>query len=115
MSDETIKDFSDYTNRAMFFAEYMSDSYPYFGLVEEVGEFMGLFAKAHRGDDMVERFGSEEAVSDYVKKELGDILWMLTAVTEDMGYSLEEIATLNVNKLQDRANRGVIKGSGDNR
>lgn len=115
MNNETIKDFSDYTDRAMFFAEYKSDSYPYFGLVEEVGEFMGLFAKAHRGDNMAERYGSEEAVADQVKKELGDILWMLTAVVTDMGYSLEEIATANVEKLQDRANRGVIKGSGDDR
>lgn len=113
--EQMIETFDEYTNRALFFAIYKSPSYPYFGLVEEVGEFCGMFAKAHRGDDLAERFGSEELAEEAVKKELGDILWMLTAVINDMGWSLEEIATLNVEKLQDRANRNMLQGSGDNR
>ncbi len=115
MNEDTITGFNDYSQRAKFFAIYKGDSYPFFGLVEEVGEFMGLFAKAHRGDDMVARFGSEDAVQEAVVKELGDVLWMLSAVCHEMGTSLEEIANTNIEKLQDRATRGVIKGTGDNR
>jgi NTP pyrophosphatase (non-canonical NTP hydrolase) len=64
---------------------------------------------------MVERFGSEDAVQEAVVKELGDILWMLNAVCYEMGTSLEEIANTNIAKLQDRALRNVIKGTGDDR
>jgi len=32
-----------------------------------------------------------------------------------LGLSLQEIAELNIAKLVDRKNRGVLQGSGDNR
>jgi NTP pyrophosphatase (non-canonical NTP hydrolase) len=50
-----------------------------------------------------------------MKKELGDVLWYLTALAEDFALTLEDIAYTNVNKLESRAQRGVISGSGDNR
>lgn len=48
-------------------------------------------------------------------KELGDCMWMLSALAGDLGYGLGEVAQMNVEKLRDRANRGVIRGSGDQR
>ena len=53
-------------------------------------------------------------VSDIVK-ELGDILWYISEIANNMGLTLEYIASSNIEKLADRANRGVIHGSGDNR
>jgi NTP pyrophosphatase (non-canonical NTP hydrolase) len=50
-----------------------------------------------------------------VAKELGDVLWYIANLAEDLGYDLAEIADMNLEKLADRANRNVIKGSGDNR
>lgn len=50
-----------------------------------------------------------------VKKELGDVLWFVAAICDDMGFSLSEVAELNVSKLADRDSRGVIDGKGDNR
>lgn len=111
----SVMTLEEYETRATFFAEYKSRSYPYFGLMEEVGELMGILAKAHRGDNLVERYGSEDGVEDRILGELGDVLWMLTAVAADLGFSLQEVAEENLEKLQDRADRGVIKGSGDKR
>lgn len=77
------------------------------GLIGEVGEFYGKWAKCLRdgrdwdGEDM--------------KKELGDILWMLTALCHDSGASLSEVAGMNIKKLEGRAKRKTLQGSGDNR
>lgn len=47
--------------------------------------------------------------------ELGDVLWYLSVLAGELGYSLNEVAELNLEKLRDRKARGVIGGSGDNR
>jgi len=50
-----------------------------------------------------------------VAKELGDVLWYLSNLANDIGYNLDEIADINIEKLTSRKNRDKIKGSGDNR
>ena len=84
--------------------------YVLMGLVGEVGEVYSLLAKGIR--DGVE---DEEAFRDKVKKELGDVLWFVAAICEDMDYTMDECAEAVVKKLKDRKERGVLKGSGDNR
>ena len=48
-------------------------------------------------------------------KELGDVLWYVSECCTAMSVSLEYVASTNLQKLTDRANRGKIHGSGDNR
>lgn len=48
-------------------------------------------------------------------KELGDCLWALANLAEDLGYDFDEIATMNIEKLKSRARRGTLSGSGDHR
>jgi len=48
-------------------------------------------------------------------KELGDTLWYLTQSAQALGSTLEEVATLNIAKLDSRASRRAIGGSGDER
>src|SRR5688572_13508257 len=48
-------------------------------------------------------------------KEIGDVLWYLAVFAQDLGYSLEDIAQANLDKLQSRKQRGVLGGKGDNR
>lgn len=50
-----------------------------------------------------------------IGKELGDVLWYLAMLAEELGISLEEVAQGNIDKLISRKERGVIHGSGDNR
>lgn len=107
--------FNDYQVRARTFAEYSQECYPFIALAEEVGEFVSFAAKMARGDDLRRRFGTEESLQRAILKEAGDVLWQLSQCLEEYGLSLQDAAELNLEKLEDRQQRGVIKGSGDDR
>ncbi len=87
------------------------DVYCLLGLGNEVGELQGKIKKIFR--DKGGRIDDHD-VKD-IGLELGDILWYLTQIATGFGLSLEEIMLANLGKLADRAKRGVIGGSGDNR
>lgn len=85
--------------------------YPLLGLSDEVGEVMGKVKKLYRdGDGQMTNYHKFE-----VAKEIGDVLWYLSELTEQLGFSLDFIAKTNLRKLKDREERGVIQGSGDDR
>jgi len=46
---------------------------------------------------------------------LGDVLWYCAVLADDLGYSLQQIAEMNVYKLQARKVMGTIGGDGDDR
>lgn len=50
-----------------------------------------------------------------IKKELGDILWYVSRMCEELGISMNDVAEENIAKLLSRKDRGVIVGSGDDR
>ena len=77
------------------------------GLNGEAGEVGELFKKAIRDGHKVDK--------DNTIKELGDVLWYLSQLAQAVGSSLEEVADVNIDKLQDRKKRDVIGGSGDDR
>lgn len=86
-------------------------TYPALGLANETGEVLGKIKKILRDNDGI--FTDKNLYE--VAKELGDVLWYVAALADDIGYSLEDIAKLNITKLTDRRSRGVIQGDGDNR
>lgn len=105
-------------------------SYMFLNLVGEVGEFASKIAKGIRkrkcqivnfvGDPNIltscthtDSMTPEERLE--ARKELGDILWQLSGVCKVMGWTLEEVAEENLEKLASRKERGVIEGNGDNR
>ena len=107
--------FDEYQKQAKKFAVYESAYYPFFGLTEEVGEFIGLAAKLERGDSIKERFGSLDGLREAAMKEAGDILWQLSQCLEELDLSMQVVAEMNLKKLEDRQQRGVLKGAGSDR
>ena len=85
--------------------------YPVLGLANEAGEVAGKLKKIIRDDGGQL---SPERLDDLVS-ELGDVLWYVTAVADDLGITISDIFHANFVKISDRAKRGVIKGSGDHR
>jgi len=74
------------------------------GLSSEAGEVAGKIKKIIRGD----KVEPEALVS-----ELSDVLWYLTRMCDNLGFSLEDLADYSYNKLEKRKEMDVIKGDGD--
>lgn len=89
----------------------------------EAGEIQGKVSKLIRDNNIIQHDGSTEyqiyglsnEEREPIKKELGDLLWHMSMLAHDLGFSMSEIAQANLDKLEDRRKRGVLGGSGDNR
>lgn len=127
-----------YQKMAMTTCMPSSDNFAYMmlNLVGEVGEFSSKVAKLIR-KDMVkidnnrpvlcfpnpftedhEHMTPQDYDVDYnaeLQKECGDILWQVAGLASCMGWELEDIARMNLDKLASRKQRGKIDGDGDNR
>lgn len=97
-------------------------SYMFLNLVGEVGEFASKVAKAIRkgnaeiSHSKLSRIGDTDILAtqdEELKKEAGDILWQLSGVCSVMGWSLNEVAQMNLDKLAARKKAGTIVGNGD--
>lgn len=85
-------------------------SYSVLGLVGEAGELANKAKKVLRGDGPL-----DADCRAAMAKELGDVLWYVVAVADDLGVDLEDVARANLAKLAKRAATGKIKGDGDDR
>ena len=81
-----------------------------FGIASEVGELSGLFQKNLQGHKIDE---------EHLMKECGDILWMLAELLTTKGYTLDDVARMNIDKLKARypdgfdAEHSIHRGAGD--
>lgn len=81
------------------------------GLANEAGEVAGKLKKVYRDN---QGYFSDKKQED-IAYELGDTLWYLANIAHDLGYTLQSIAVMNIQKLADRKERNKIGGSGDHR
>lgn len=107
---------SDYQRRSRATAIYPDAGdnllYPTLGLCGEAGEVAEKVKKMIRDDGGILKHERRMAMA----KELGDVLWYLTACAHGIGFNLGDILHMNVAKLEDRKERnGTLKGDGDDR
>lgn len=101
----------DYQNRAATTAIYPSEKgieYTALGLASEAGEVASIVSKWIRGD-------KEKINETDIAKELGDVLWFVGMMAHELDIKLSTIATINLDKLLNRQNKGTLQGDGDNR
>lgn len=107
--------FNEYQERARETAVYperFAILYPALKLAGEAGEVaekVGKRLRDHDGNLSDDQFKAE------IAKELGDVLWYISALANDLMLPLGAIAVANLSKLESRKERGVLQGSGDNR
>lgn len=100
-------DYSEMTRRTAVYPIGRELEYLTMGLAGEAGEVANKVKKIIRGD-----FNTPDIE---IAKELGDILWYIDRLCSYFGTDLRTVMQQNMDKLEDRLRRGVIKGSGDNR
>ena len=81
------------------------------GVTGEAGEIAEKVKKLVRNDDGA----ISDEKRDELKSEIGDVLWYLSQLSRVLGLDFSIVAQANIDKLADRAARGVIKSTGDNR
>jgi NTP pyrophosphatase (non-canonical NTP hydrolase) len=71
-------------------------SFPLLGLASEVGSLVNQFKKRLRDGEAHELFAIKAA------DKLGDILWYVANLSEKLGYSLQDIADRNLQRVNER-------------
>mgnify|MGYP000846767983 CR=1 FL=1 len=100
-----VKDYSFYPNKGNNFV------YPALGIAGEGGEVCDKIKKIIRDDNGKMSKDSKR----FIKKELGDVLFYITAEANELNLSLQEIIEANIEKMVGRKKRGTLGGSGDER
>ena len=110
--------FKEYQEEALKTATYKDENQAIvaclLGLTGEAGEVAEKFKKHIRKEGLSLDVFTLGFI-DSVAKEIGDVLWYVAALSHYLGIDLEHIAKLNIKKLNDRKERGVIQSEGDNR
>jgi NTP pyrophosphatase (non-canonical NTP hydrolase) len=104
--DETAKTAVYPKNRS---GDLSAISYCALGLAGEAGEVANKVKKLFRDGDSPEK-------RQAIKKEVGDCLWYVARLLDELGkFPMGEAAQQNIDNLKGRAERGTLHGEGDNR
>lgn len=108
-----LDDFQKACERTAMYPKERALEYVTLGLASEAGELAGKVKKLIRDSPIYPEITQDQR--EALMLEIGDNLWYISMLAKELGYSLEEVAVRNTEKLMDRKHRGVIGGSGDKR
>ena len=78
------------------------------GEAGEVAEKIGKILRDNNG-----KMSDEKRIE--LIKELGDVLWYIANLADELSVSLDDVANINLEKLAQRKANNTLHGSGDNR
>ncbi|MEN9413209.1 MAG: hypothetical protein RLZZ342_296 [Candidatus Parcubacteria bacterium] len=110
-------DFNEYQEKASVTATFTGKQeehqlmYLALGVCGESGEIAEKIKKMIRNDNGI----ITDETRALLKLEIGDVLWYLSQLSRVLGFSFDDAAQANIEKIMDRRARGVIKSSGDTR
>ena len=108
-------EFNEYQKKARLTAIYpdigSNPVYPTLGLTGEAGEVAEKVKKVIRDKKSIFDDESKNAI----KKELGDVLWYVSNLCSELNLNLDDVANINLAKLNSRMKSNKISGSGDDR
>ncbi len=78
------------------------------GEAGEVAEKIGKILRDDKG-----KISDEKRIE--LIKELGDVLWYIANLADELSISLDDVANINLEKLAQRKANNTLHGSGDNR
>ena len=107
----TINEYQEGALRTAIYPESRRIIYPTLGLTGEAGEVADKVKKVIRDNN--DEFSDER--KQQIALELGDVMWYAATLAHDLGYSLDEICQMNLDKLASRMQRNKLHGSGDER
>ena len=70
------------------------------GMVGEIGEIHSIFQKSYQGHDISD---------EHMKKEVGDLLWFIAEFCTALGWELEDVMKMNIEKLKARFPEGFTE------
>lgn len=109
------KQYQKVISETAIFPEEIGLAYCAMGLTGEAGEVSDKIKKLYRDKDFLNSKEISQTDKHAIAKELGDVLWYITALSKLTGYTLEEIMEMNYKKLKLRRSTNTLHGSGDNR
>lgn len=113
-------DLRDYSKKALEVKLYGGDEIsPLFsnlthlclGLGGECGELLEKIKKQIRD----KKCELSEKDKELISKELGDIIWYWSAICDELQLDPNYVLKQNLEKVEDRLKREVLKGNGDER
>lgn len=111
--------FKEYEERTIAVASYKDKGnnlvYALLGLTGEAGEVADKLKKIIRVPEYVPGRALTEEERKALLSEVGDVLWYVASCAFELGSNLEEVAKMNIEKVNGRKERGTTHGSGDTR
>ena len=104
----TLNDYQDRAKRTMMpLSQQQKMLYLALGLNGEAGEVAEAIKKAY--------FHGHELDRIALAKELGDVMWYIAVLSDELGFPLVEIAQMNITKLRARYPNGFSQEKSRNR
>ena len=105
-----VKEYEEFMKTSKVY-EVLPIVYPVLGMNGEAGEAADKVKKVLRDNKGI--FSDE--IKKEILKELADVFWYIWAAADDMGYTLEDVMEIGIEKVEKRQKTNTVHGNGDNR